>query len=209
MKISKVISKYPSKVSRLYVRLRLILFPFENIDKYIPKKGKMIDVGCGHGIYSLLLANKEKTRNILGYELNPRRVKEANKAAKGIKNIKFYVRDLTKDTALQNCDCIYMIDLLHHIPFNTQKDLLVECYNKLKKGGLLVIKDISDKPKWKYYYNILHDKIMTLNEKLYFKKTKDQKNLLKNIGFKIIEGPKLLKTGKLNPFPHYVIVCKK
>lgn len=204
-----IIKRYPTTTSKIYVLLRYILLPFVCIEPYLPKKGFIINLGSGYGSYDIYFALKEPKRKILGLELVKKRVNVAKQAAKGIKNINFKLQDFTKYYKLEYADAICMIDLLHHIPSFTQKVILKECFKKLKKNGILIIKDVAEKPRWKFLYNYLHDKIMTKNDKLYFLKMKEFKQELKDIKFKVTRGPILIKTHPLNPIPHFIMICKK
>jgi len=195
---------YPTFGSRLYVFIRKRLIPLAGIEKYLPKKGTILDIGCGYGLASIYLALKSPARKVIGLELSKKRVQIARKAAKGIKNLEFRQQDFIKTKKLGKCSAILMIDLLHHIPYPTQKRLLQECYKKLNKKGILLIKDIATKPRHKYLWNYLHDKIMTKNQKLYFQHPKNLKNLLEHMGFRV-----KIKPMKSRLYPHIIYVCEK
>ncbi len=201
--------RYPTLTSRTYVLLRYALLPFECIEPYLPKKGLIVDLGCGYGSYDIYFTLKEPKRKIIGLELMKGRVKIAKQASKGVSNVKFRSQDFTKDSKIKYADAICMFDLLHHIPYTAQEALLKECRKKLKKNGFLIIKDIAEKPRWKFLYNYLHDKIMTKNDKLYFLKMGELVQKLNDAKFKVVQGPITLKTYPLNPIPHFIIICKK
>ena len=120
--ISKIIKNYPSLLSRIYNRLRLILIPFKKIEKYVPE-GTVLDVGCGYGLFSIYLALSSK-RDVIGSDLDKDRISIAKKASKNINlnNIRFYAKDLMDD--MKNLDAIIMVDVLHHIPYKKQEILL-------------------------------------------------------------------------------------
>lgn len=202
-----VITLYPALSAKLYVYIRNTILPPNLLECYISKKGRIIDVGCGFGSYAIYFALKEPKRNILGIDSNRKRVRTANKASKNITNVTFEARDLKTDHKLKSADGIYLIDILHHLPYKNQELLLKECYKRIKNGGTLIIKEISNKPLWKYWFNYLHDKIMTKNDKLYFQNSKKLVGLLKQIGFKI--KIRKLNAKSINPYPHIIFLCKK
>ena len=207
--LSAIRRRYPTTASKMYVLLRYALLPFKCIEPYLPKKGLIIDLGSGYGSYDIYFALREPKRKIIGLELIKSRVKIAKQASKGIRNVKFKSQDFTKDSKIKYADAICMFDLLHHIPYPTQGALLRECFKKLKKNGLLIIKDIAEKPRWKFLYNYLHDKIMTKNDSLYFLKMGELMQKLNDAKFKVVQGPIAMKTYPLNPIPHCIIICKK
>ncbi len=204
-----VLNLYESVFDKIFIFLRYIILPFYKIERFIPKEGKIIDVGCGHGSFSVYLALKEKKRRIIGMDLNKKRISAANKASKSIKNVKFFYRDLIKDTCIKRADVIMLIDLLHHIPYKTQKSLIKECYNKLRKSGKIIIKDMADRPRWKYYHNYLHDKIISGQKKLFYLSPSKIDIMLRKTGFKIKLQSKRIKAGILNPYAHFIIIAEK
>jgi SAM-dependent methyltransferase len=204
---NNIISRYKGNLIKLYVFLRHILLSPQDIEKYIPEKGKIVDLGSGFGSYDIYFALKEKKRQIYGFELNKNRVYNANIAAENIKNVKFFVQDFNKNRDINNCDCIIMSDILHHVSKETQDILIMSAKSKLNKTGCLIIKEIWEKPLWKYYYCVLHDKIMTFNEPIFFIKKNDMISKIKKAGFKKIEV-RIIKSWLLNPIPHIVYTCK-
>lgn len=207
--IFDLIKRYRSIGSRIFILIRDIIMPFRIIEKYVPKKGKIIDVGCGHGALSLYLGLKGKKRKVSGYDLDRQRIKSARYAASGISNVKFAVKDLRKSTDLKDADAVLLIDLLHHIPYDSQKKVLKECFKRLKKGGKLIIKDMSDLPRWKYYFNYFHDMVISGDKKLFYLKPSLLKKELIKIGFKIEVSPFLINNFFLNPYSHFLIIASK
>ncbi|MBI2559304.1 class I SAM-dependent methyltransferase [Candidatus Woesearchaeota archaeon] len=207
--LSAIIKRYPTIKSKIYVLLRYVLLPFKCIEPYLPKRGFIVDLGSGYGSYDIYFALREPKRKIIGLELIKSRVKIAKQASKGIRNVKFKPQDFTKDSEIKSADAICMLDFLHHVPYRTQDAVLSECFKKLRKNGVLIIKDIAEKPRWKFLYNYVHDKIMTKNDKLYFLRTGELTQKLNNIRFKVVHGPLIMKTYPLNPIPHYIIICRK
>lgn len=47
----------------------------------LPKEGKALDLGTGGGVIACILASKEPALNILGIDINPKAIKEANQNA--------------------------------------------------------------------------------------------------------------------------------
>lgn len=190
-------------MSKIYGFFRKIILPIDKIDKLLPKKGKILDIGCGYGITSAYFA-QNKNRKVLGLELNKKRVQIAKINYSNIKNLSFKTADLI-NTKEKNFDCIVAIDLLHHIS-NLQKiKFIKDVEKKLTKNGTLVIKDIGKKPFLKYLWNYLHDLIMVKFDKLYFYSSEQFESLMIKNNFKII------KKGEFKNFfyPHIFYVCQK
>ncbi len=205
--VKQILSLYDGFFARMFVYLRCILLPPDKVERFVPVRGRIVDVGCGYGHYAIYFALKQPKRIVRGYEFNKNRVRAANKAAARIDNVDFFCRDIRRDSSLKSCDCICLIDLLHHVPREAQDNLLLECSKKLAKEGVLIVKDVDNRPLWKYVYNYVHDKIFTLNDKLYFSSRKQMETKLEGLGFKIT-FKETIRTWFLNPIPHYILILK-
>jgi SAM-dependent methyltransferase len=57
--------------TRLFVRARRLLAPLDAVAAEVPAAGAVLDVGCGHGLFSLALAAADATRRVLGVDPSP------------------------------------------------------------------------------------------------------------------------------------------
>lgn len=190
--------------TKIFIWARCRIAPFEKIIKYIPEKGNVVDIGCGYGMFSNYLSLKRPHCNIFGTDFKKECIDENNKTIGNRKNIKYECIDV-KDLKLNSCDVICMIDLMHHIDFNKQEKLLKECYKKLKKGGILIFKEIDTKPLWRISCNTIHDTIMNPGKKLYYKSSEEYCDLLQNIGFVLKKKENMYKAY----LSHYLLEMQK
>ena len=202
--IKKTIKLFPFFWPRVYVYLRSLVLPVSKIEALLPKKGLILDVGCGYGFTSIFFALKNKNRQIFGSEIDPKRVLLAKKFSSSIFNLSFETSDLINKNKL-NFDAILAIDLLHHINPSQKNIFLRDSFLKLQSNGILIIKDINTSPKYKYIWNYFHDLIMAKFSKLYFLSSGQIENLLIKNNFKIV------KKGKYKNlfYPHIFYVCQK
>src|SRR3989344_4651953 len=112
---------------KLYVKLRWRLCPFEEVEKYVPQKGKILDLGCGYGILANFLILKSKEREVLGIDGSAERIAVANLSIGDRKNIRFFSQDI-KDVAPGSCRGVAMTDFLHHIPLAVSENLFKIIY---------------------------------------------------------------------------------
>ena len=203
-RMKKLISLYPSIVSKIYIRLKYLLTPFEDIDSAVPLKANILDIGCGNGQYSIFLGLKSKVRKVSGIDNDKKRIRLACSITKRNSNISFSYTDLNKEYNLKRYDTYLINDVLHHIPDKSKIKLLEKIYNNMRNDNLLIIKDMHKENKIKYVLNYINDKIMTKNQKLYFLSTKELTEILENIGFKV-------KVKKIRgyPFPHIMCFCRR
>ena len=193
----------------LFTKIRLKDAPYKQADALVPKKGNIIELGCGEGLFSNYMALSSGKRNVIGIEIDEVRFRQASR---GIGNTKFILGDATKAN-MQQCDAIVMMHLLHHLrSFEYQEKLLKTSFSKLGKRGKLIIVEVEPKLSLKYFFSWFTDHFIVawLFDKkfysvVYFRKKNDWMNLLIDIGFKVNYYP----ADKNMPFQHIIFECIK
>lgn len=196
---------------KIYTIIRYAICPFDEIEQCVPKFGKIVDMGCGHGIFTNLLAMKSDKRHVVGMDINENKIKVAIPALSGRKNIEFRVGDLEESLRVKDIKCFTLIDVLCYIPLDKKRELLKKIYNILQIDGVLIIGDIQEIPRWKYWWTLFHmatiDKLIhrSFKKNHYFLKKEDYLSLLKDIGF----GVNFLDISKGYPYSHCLYICNK
>lgn len=193
-----------SFVVRLEQRLRLRICPFEEVVRHVPRSGRVLDLGCGFGALTQLLATETSERQVVGIEQIASRVAVARQAAQGLENARFIQGDIHQ-ISFDRADCIVMNDVFHHVPHALQIPLLKKCYDSLSSGGLLLIKDVNKSSAFKYIWNYLHDFLRNGNLPFYCLDTPVLLALLDLVGFRTTTIP--LDAGY--PYPHVLYICTK
>ena len=180
--MQKIMELYP-KTRHRYIKTRYLFCPFEDIENLAPKKGKILDIGCGYGMLSNLLAIKQPKRIVKGVDLSEKRIIGAKETIKTRKNISFTVGDVN-DLKLGAYDAIVMSDFFHHLSVSEQDKILKKIYSSLKKKKVLILQEIGRTPfYWYIFYHILD---FTLNlKKSNFVDEKKFSEKLRKIGFKV------------------------
>lgn len=201
-----LLSLYPWQWNGCYViafnRIRLWFNRFDLIEKCIPQKGEIVDIGCGYGLFANFLALRSPDRKIIGIDKNSRKVKYA---FRGLKNTQFLTIDI-RGFELDSCQGITMIDFLHHMnSYKEQEDLLHYCYKGLAKGGTLFIKDVCFEPYYKFFLTRIVDNVLYMGDRFYFRKWEEFKELLETIGFQV----KYVSLHQRTPYSTYGLLCTK
>jgi len=195
--------------SEYFSLIRIWDAPLADIERKLPKKGKIIDLGCGDGIVTNFLAIKEPGRTILGIDLNKERIK---KAPKGIKNTKFIHGDILKEK-LPKADAIVLTHILHHLPSKKDQEILLKkLKGNLKKDATLVITEIVEEPFLKHALTWIVDAFVVpilFDSRLYdfsfhYRKKEEWISLLRSLGFKV----EAYNVHKDKPFSHTMFICK-
>lgn len=209
--IEKVMKLYEKGgFSELFAKIRVWDAPVETIAKLVASKGVIVDLGCGDGLTANSLALFGQKRKVMGIELNPTRVKEADK---GLKNAEFRQGDILKDN-FPKADTILLIHVLHHLlSYKQQAELLLRCKNKLKRDGKLIVVEIKKRPVPKFLLTWLVDVFIfpilfegrLFNFHVFYRSEREWKNFLEDAGF-VVETKEACE-GK--PFSHFILSCKK
>jgi len=197
-------------LGRLLIKMRYKVGLFYQLQKYIPREGKIVDLACGHGLFTNLLAIRSEQRKVKGIDLNEGRIEVARRTINSRKNIDFSVGDL-KNIDLLNCDIITVIDVLHLIPYHLQDRLIRECHAVLDDKGTLIIATNNTRPRWRfiisYFVEFMLVRVLRLSmgEKFYYRHPESLLKALEKTGF-AIEMPEV-KT--MWPFSYIHYLCRK
>lgn len=197
-------------MARLIFCLRPIMAVLE---RNLPERGLIMDLGCGYGIVSNLVSIGHPGRTIIGVDMSSRRIEIAKRSAVNKKNLEFHLADI-REFQIPHCSAIMIIDVLSMFPYKDQEQVLVQCYEKLNAGGIMIIKDNSKSPYWKHIYMRVEEAIKV---KLRVYGSEVKKNslcvwsdkeflmLLERIGF----NAKAIPLNSRLPYPGVFYVCRK
>lgn len=203
--VKKYYSKQPFFV-RLYIFLRLQILDFDKIFQNFPTNIKRVqEIGCGYGITSFLLADLFNKTQIQSYDIDKDRI-EKLKSNTSFHNLKFSHKNVL-DIDKFNSDLIFMGDLLHHLNFNEQKQLLIKIAHTAPKNSIIIVKDM-DKGHFSFrqLLNYIIDIAHTKNLFFYYHSKSSFINLFQSCGLEI------KKQGYVNrwyiPLNHIFFVLK-
>jgi len=137
----EILKKYKNCnwIHRNFIAIRSNRDCFKIIEKEVPKIGIIIDLGCGHGYFSHFLALTSPNRKIIGIDDDISKIKVAKKF-NDTKNLKFLAGDIRK-VNIPPANAIVLLDVLFYLNDRDKEGLIKEIFKKLKKGGLLIIKE--------------------------------------------------------------------
>jgi 2-polyprenyl-6-hydroxyphenyl methylase/3-demethylubiquinone-9 3-methyltransferase len=181
--------------TRLYIAIKLRICPLLEVEVYFPKRGKVLDLGCGNGFFSSLLKLGSPARTVIGLDLDARKIAQARLLEKRLEGLSFGEGDIAEAAYPGPVDMVSLIDVLYLIPFDVQERILRRAYDALRPGGRLFLKDMDTRPRWKYAWNYFQETVsvrivgFTLGSRFYFRSRGDYARLLESIGFKVEAVP--------------------
>src|SRR3989338_5927953 len=182
----------------VYDYFRSLILPLNLIDNFLPKTGTIVELGCGEGIISKYVAQK-KSRKVIGVDNDIKRLPSENN-----NNLQFLQKDITK-YELPKASGFILSDVLHHIKRSEQKKLIKRTYFKLRKNGVMVIKEIDTKEFIRSKLSRLWDYMLYPKDQIYYWNSKDLIDFLSAVGFKV----KMLRASRLFPGSTNLFIARK
>lgn len=142
---------------RLHVLVRWLTCPFPPIVDVLPAEGRVLEVGCGHGLFSAYLARRSPGLRVHGVDIDADKiaVAAASEPVPGGR-LDFAVGD-SGSVPAGPWDAVVLVDVLYLLDEPGQRALLESCAAVLAPGGVLVVKDMAVRPRWKARWNALQE----------------------------------------------------
>src|SRR5687768_12562346 len=107
--------------------------------RHVPSPcSKSLEIGCGTGAFSRLLAARSEL--VLALDLSPNMISIAEEQSASYQNIDFRVADvMTHNVGAEQFDCIVSIATFHHLP---TEEALLRVKRALKVNGVLLVLDL-------------------------------------------------------------------
>lgn len=208
--LSRIVRALPP-FERAYATIRFsIMRPklLSVLDLLLPEEGRILDIGCGFGLFAAYFAQTQRARQIVGVDPDARRTSMAAQtfAKLGLEGHEFIAGDARDAKVEGPFDAVYILDVMHHIPKEDQLALLRRLHELLAPRGVLVIKDITTEPWLGLKFTELLDRAMVgWNEPLCYRHHREWGELLRELGFKV----RVVRVPDVLPYPHVVIAATK
>lgn len=197
--------------TRAHAWVRWHTCPFPEVAAAVPRAGRVLEVGCGHGLFSTYLALSSAERHVLGVDLDAAKVAAARAAAVRARrqgaDVAFEVR-ASGELPPGPWDAITVVDVLYLLDPSAQRRLLADCAAALAPGGVLVVKEMGDRPRWKARWNLAQETVsvrllgLTAGRTLAFLPPQELVGVLREVGLEV--RSRRLDLGR--PHPHLLLV---
>lgn len=209
-KIARIIRAYDDRVVQAYCWGRFWILRqrfLDEIGQYLPQRGRVLDIGCGFGLFSLYYASVAPGLALRGLDRNPRRIAMGQRAAArlGLGNVTYEVADARDWRADGDYDAVYMLDIVHHVDEESVRPLLEQLLKAVRPGGRLLIKDVDTRPAWKRWFTLALDRLMDPRTPVRYWAADELQALLSELGFRVYRH---LLVDYL-PYPHILYICER
>lgn len=197
--------------ARLHTWLRAWSAPLQSVVSALPQEGLLLDVGCGHGLISNEVALRNPGARVLGIDLSETKIASAQASVGTRPNLEFRLAPL-EVLDESGFDALSLIDVLYLVPAASWDPFLRNCFQKLKPGGTLVLKEIGTVPRWKFERLKLQEFIstrvlrITKGKTMHFESGEELRDRLTRIGF---EGVAVQRLDAGYASPHILLTARR
>lgn len=142
--------------SRAHVHIRWWSAPFRRLVRLLPPSGRVLEIGCGHGLFAAYAALDSPARSVVGVDIDADKIAVGRAAVAAVPNL-----DLAHvpDGAVPDgpWDAIAVVDVLYLLAPAAQQRLLASAAARLAPGGRLVVKEMAASPRWKVRWNTVQE----------------------------------------------------
>jgi 2-polyprenyl-3-methyl-5-hydroxy-6-metoxy-1,4-benzoquinol methylase len=143
---------------------RPVICPFDELLPLVPEGSSVLDIGCGSGAFLYLVGKFRHPKTLCGLDINDKTLEEARillnssgfEGRLKLKNIEKSC--LAEEVASVNF--VSLIDVIHHVPVEKQRELVTDLCQSAKKGTKILIKDIDKSDRLRQIFNKLHDLVL-------------------------------------------------
>jgi trans-aconitate 2-methyltransferase len=121
------------------VNLRHFIVFNECMRAGLKKDHKVLEIGCGIGTFTGLLARFIKGGNIVATDISSESIELAAKILKASPKVKLVVSDMTDFSSEKKFDFVVMVDVLEHIPFEQYDQLFSTIQANTHENSILAI----------------------------------------------------------------------
>ena len=177
---------------RLHVLIRALTCPFRALLDRFPRSGSVLDVGCGHGLLVNLLARDPQRRQLRlsGIDHDAAKIEVARRAAPpGVELSTCRLEELPE----AGFDVVSIFDVLYTVRADVWGEILGGCFRVLRPGGVLIVKEVVDRPRWKYWAIMAQESLSVMIFKItkgdppHFESAAVYSRAMETAGFRVCE----------------------
>ncbi len=184
-------------LTRLFLAARWWLTPYSRMSAHLPLQGRILDLGCGHGLFAIAAAMQSSDREITALDHDANRIKAASQATQDLKRIQWSQGDLMDlPPNSPSFSGIAMIDVMHYFEPAHQVNLLQHAFKRLAPDGVLLVREVDPHggvvSRWNRWYEKIATGIGFTQAKksdLAFRTRRDWEDTIKSAGFHVQSEP--------------------
>jgi 2-polyprenyl-3-methyl-5-hydroxy-6-metoxy-1,4-benzoquinol methylase len=148
---------------RVLQSLRPYICPFGEVLDLVPQHSRVLDVGCGSGVFLLLLASLGRIASGRGFDVSRDAIRAAQQASAAVPKeagLTFEERAIEAGIPQGDWGVVSVIDVIHHVPPAHQAAFVKALCEAVPPGARLIVKDMVATPRWRALANRVHDLLL-------------------------------------------------
>lgn len=195
--------------TRAHVIVRALTCPFGPLLDRFPTTGAVLDVGCGHGLLINLLSRDPLRRGLrlCGIDHDAAKIGAARRTA--LPGVDFSTAFLSTYAGAA-FDAVSIFDVLYTVRREIWVDILTGCFRALRPGGTLIVKEVVDRPRWKYWAIMAQELLsvtvfgITKGDRPHFEAPGTYRQAMTDAGFTVAEEKSLQSANWIS---HYLFIA--
>lgn len=201
--------------TRAHVRVRVATCPFAALLARIPESGRVLDLGCGHGLLAAAAA-LGGDREVVATDVDDGKTATAGRVAERVRAAggRLTVRTATPGEVPPGpWDAVTVVDVLYLLDLGEQRGLLRAVARELAPGGRLLVKEMGTEPRFKAGWNRAQEAVSVRllritrasNRHLHFVGPAELRRWMEEEGLAVEDVQ--LHAGRLHP--HHLLVATR
>ncbi|GAA3823707.1 class I SAM-dependent methyltransferase [Cellulomonas soli] len=194
---------------RAHVHGRWWSAPFAPVVAALPPSGRILEVGCGHGLFSAYAALTSADRSVVGVDIDESKIAHAQVAAQGFGSGLSFTVEPSGAVPPGPWAAVVFVDVLYLLPAAEQRRLLAEAAGSLAPDGVIVVKEMDTRPRWKARWNTWQETVsvkvlrLTAGSSFDFVEPGEMAGWLSELG--LVTRHERIDRGRLHP--HHLLIA--
>ncbi|PIZ61676.1 hypothetical protein COY16_06230 [Candidatus Roizmanbacteria bacterium CG_4_10_14_0_2_um_filter_39_13] len=196
---------------RIFITLRWLSTPYQQIISFVPKHSNVLDIGCSHGLLAAVLFENNHISRYTGLDPSKKKLVIAQQ-----------LKDLLPATHFAQCtfedysdqiteNIITIIDVFYLLPDGEVQKILNKIHLKSSKKTVLIVNTIDKNSSFGYFFDLFQEIIMTHVLKLthskynsfFYRTGQEFEQIFHRSGYKIVNEKQIKKL--LYPYRLFVL----
>lgn len=156
-----VAGRYRDPRAAAHAFVRVLTCPFDAVIAELPDMGKVLDVGCGHGVLGVLARRDRPRLVVTGVDVDAAKVSAAQTVGETASRIDDGDVAEVLGSRPKALSAVSIVDVLYVVGWDRADELLAAAAGALAPGGVLVVKETGPTPRWKARLSYLQERIAT------------------------------------------------
>jgi len=208
---ARIAARYTQRAHRSYVRGKLRWDPLfaTVVPQLIESPRPLLDIGCGLGLLGQFLRERGRRAAYRGLDVDAHKIEEARAAAAQAGfDLRFDVASADALPAFRGD--VVLFDVLHYMPTDMQRRVLIEAAARTEDGGVLLIRNVLRDASWRFRVTVAEERLASLLGWMrtplgHFPVQEDIEAPLRAMGFLVRIEPLWGRT----PFNSYLITARR